>query len=491
LEDSGGEEPLPSGGACNLGAINLSAFIKHPFTKNAYFDFEDFKETVEIGVEALNEILDEGLPLHPLQEQKDSVAKWRQIGLGIMGFADALIKLGIAYGSKECTDLIEDIGSTMANHALLTSAILAKTQGCFPGCQNNYQALLNSNFIQNVATEDTKSIIEQYGLRNGQLMTIAPTGTLSTMLGISGGMEPLFDIAYLRKTESLHDGPKIYKIYTPIIEQLMEYFGTSSLPSYVVTAHNLNSLKRVDVQSHWQTYIDASISSTINLPKETTVEEIYDIYMYAYNANLKGLTIYRDGCKRVGILTIEKDNLEQEKKEKVGADRGEIIETSEHLIGRKRKLITGCGSLWCLAYFDPSNGELMEVFLSKGSTGGCNNFMTGLSRLISLSARAGVSMDNIFDQLQSCGTCSSYAVRKAKTGDTSKGACCPSAVGYGLKDMYKALQKELVNGGLQRLIPDEILEATNQGPQCPDCNLSMAIIEGCVTCMNCGWSKCS
>lgn len=410
-----------------------------------------------------------------------------------MGFADALIKLGIPYGSKECIDLIKDIGSTMANHALLTSAILAKTQGCFPGCQNNYQALLNSNFIQNVATEDTKSIIEQYGLRNGQLMTIAPTGTLSTMLGISGGMEPLFDVAYLRKTESLHNEPKIYKIYTPIIEKLIEVTKNNELPSYVITAHNLNPMERIDVQSSWQMYIDASISSTINLPQETTVEEVYNIYMYAYDSNLKGLTIYRDGCKRIGILTTE-NNTKQEKKEE-NADRGQIIETSEHLIGRKRKLITGCGSLWCLAYFDPNDGELMEVFLSKGSTGGCNNFMTGLSRLISLSARAGVSMDNIFDQLQSCGTCSSYAVRKAKNGDTSKGACCPSAIGYGLKDMYSALQKELSNGSLIRLIPDEIQmiqeETLTKGPQCPTCGMSMAVVEGCVTCMNCGWSRCS
>ena len=190
------------------------------------------------------------------------------------------------------------------------------------------------------------------------------------------------------------------------------------------------------MQAAWQQYIDASISSTVNLPNEATIEDVYDLYMNAWRSGLKGITIFRDGCARVGVLTTSDDTKEEITTEKSNLSRGYIIPSSDNLIGLKRKLVTGCGSLHCTAYFDPETKELREVYLSKGSTGGCNNFMIGLSRMISLSARGGVPLDDIIDQLKSTGSCPSYATRSAMKRDTSPGSCCPVAIAHALKDMH-------------------------------------------------------
>ena len=174
-----------------------------------------------------------------------------------------------------------------------------------------------------------------------------------------------------------------------------------------------------------------------------------DIYYRAWKRGLKGITIFRDGCKRCGILTTtKKEEPVEEVVETIIAtpqlERGFIKKPNDFCIGKKRTLKTGCGTLHCEAFFDRETGELMETYLSKGSSGGCNNFMIGLSRMISLAARGGVSIDDIIDQLKSSGTCPSYAVRLATCKDCSKGSSCPVAVGYALKAMYDELQEELI-----------------------------------------------
>ncbi|MEF2877103.1 MAG: adenosylcobalamin-dependent ribonucleoside-diphosphate reductase [Blautia sp.] len=440
------EEPLPAGGSCLLGSINLSAFVREPFTDQAVFDFEGLKQCVKAAVKALNEVLDEGLPLHPLEEQRESVRQWRQIGLGIMGLGDALIKLGLAYGEKEAVDMCEKMGFAMADTAIAASARLAKEEGAYPMC--NIEQVMEAPYFQANTTEKTRELVKKYGLRNSQLLTIAPTGTLSTMLGISGGIEPIYANYYMRKTESLHGTDVYYKVYTKIVENYMKQHkieDDKDLPDYFVTAMTLDYRQRIDMQSAWQNHIDASISSTVNVPNSFTQEETEQLYLYAYEKGLKGITIFRDGCRRVGILNTE---MKEESKEKevtpgAGLKRGEILLVTDDVVGKKRKLMTGCGSLHCIALFDPHTGALLETYLSKGSTGGCNNFMVGLSRMISISARGGISIETIVDQLNSSGSCPSYTARRVTRGDTSKGACCPMAVGNALMDMYREVQKEL------------------------------------------------
>lgn len=303
------EEPLPAFGSCNLASINLGEFVKHPFTKYARFAFEEFAELVHDGVIYLNEVLDENMQLHPLPQQRELSRDLRQIGLGIMGLADMFIKMGITYGSPESLSLINQVGRVLVNEALRQSALLAKEQGPFPRYRKD--KVLASPFLKANADDDVLALIEEHGLYNSQLLTIAPTGTISTLLGCSNGVEPIFQVSYTRKSESLHTEDAYYTVYTQIVKDLMEETGLSSeedLPEYVITTSNLNYKNRIDVQSTWQQFIDASISSTVNVPFEFTVEEVEELYHYAWEKGLKGVTIYRDGCARSGILFTEKSN---------------------------------------------------------------------------------------------------------------------------------------------------------------------------------------
>lgn len=492
------EEPLPAGGSCLLGSINLAEFAC-----DTGFDFENFKHCVKSSVIALNEVLDEGLPLHPLKEQRESVYDWRQIGLGIFGLADLLIKLGIKYGSPEAIDLCDMIGHTMADMAIKTSAVLAKKYGVYP--KYKPEAVEQSAFYSKNALGETKELVESFGLRNSQLLTIAPTGSLSTMLGVSGGIEPIFANYYTRKTESLKGHDEYYKVYTPIVKEYMDKHGLkddSELPGYFVTAQTLDYKNRIYMQSVWQSHIDASISSTVNVPNDFTVEQVEGLYMTAWDAGLKGVTIFRDGCKRAGILTTsstkENDAIEETKP----LPRGYIVVADDNVIGLKRKIMSGCGSLHVVAMFDPISGELLETYISKGSTGGCQSNLAAVSRLISLSARAGVDVYTIADQLQSCPACPSYVGRTMTKHDTNKGKCCPDAVANALIEMYKEMQESISDGDkdISTSVKSQTIKKNIESKEstvdieiknpCPVCGEELTFEGGCNVCKNCGWSKC-
>ena len=487
------EEPLPAGGSCNLCAINLAAFVK-----DAGFDFDDFSYVVQEAVKYQNEILTEGLKRHPLKEQQESVANYRQIGIGIMGLADMLIKLGIQYGSEESLELCDKIGTYLNYYGIKASSDLGNILGQYK----------DFNLEEITTTEYWKEQLESFikynltlfpfaRLRNSQLFTIAPTGTISTMIGVSGGIEPIFANYYERTTKSLYGKDVKYKVYTPIVKQYMDEHNIkddSQLPKYFVTSSDIPVYSRINMQAVWQKHIDASISSTVNLPNEATIEDVENLYMYAWKNGLKGITVYRAGCAREGILVAtpkkEKTPIVEEKPI---LKRGDIIDCSSDLIGRKDKIISGCGSLHVLAFFNPIDGALMEVYLSKGSTGGCSLFMVGLSRTISLLCRAGVNIFDIVDQLDSTGVCPSYAVRRATKHDTSPGSCCPMAIGKKLLEMYQEVQIELFgeedkkenkkNKKPVKVIPSKAL--------CPECGEPLVFEGGCNSCKNCGYSKCS
>ena len=487
------EEPLPAGGSCNLCAINLAAFVK-----DEKFDFDDFSYVVQEAVKYQNEILKEGLKRHPLKEQQESVNNYKQIGIGIMGLADMLIKLHIQYGSEEALELCDKIGTYLNYYGIKASSDLGNILGQYE----------DFNLTEVTSTEYWKEQLESFikynlnlfpfaRLRNSQLFTIAPTGTISTMIGVSGGIEPIFANYYERTTKSLYGKDVKYKVYTPIVKQYMDEHNMkddSQLPKYFVTSSDISVYSRINMQAVWQKHIDASISSTVNLPNEATIEDVENLYMYAWKNGLKGITVYRACCAREGILVAtpkkEKTPIVEEKPI---LKRGDIIECSADLIGRKDKIISGCGSLHVLAFFNPIDGALMEVYLSKGSTGGCSLFMVGLSRTISLLCRAGVNIFDIVDQLDSTGVCPSYAVRRATKHDTSPGSCCPMAIGKKLLEMYQEVQIELFgeedkkenkkNKKPVKVIPSKAL--------CPECGEPLIFEGGCNSCKNCGYSKCS
>lgn len=452
------ETALPDGGACLLGSMNLSAYVV-----DGKFDINAFSRDVSTAIRALNLVQMEGEDHHPLEKQKETARNWRQIGLGIMGLGDMLIKMNMVYGSYESINLCDEIANAMAESAIHESVVLGHKIGSFG--MFNEDDTNKSEFIRNHTDKRITA------LRNAQLLSIAPTGSISTMLGVSGGIEPLYALEYTRTTKSLQGREETYSVCPEVVQNARKEGRTGCL----VCAKDIPYENRIKMQAVWQKHVDASISSTINLPEDFNREEIWDIYFSAWEAGLKGITVFRDGCKRAGILNTKKEEPTQ------------VIDVkSEELVGKKRKLMTGCGSLHVTAFFDKNTGDLRETFLSHGSTGGCNNFMIGLSRMVSLSARAGCSIDAIVDQLKSCGSCPSYAVRRATKGDTSLGSCCPSAVGNALIEMHEEMLRELDKGVASLTPPKEDKPIVNP---CPVCGAELHFTNGCMSC-TCGFSKC-
>lgn len=501
------EEPLPAGGSCLLGSINLAAYV----SEDGCFNGAELARDVRTVTFAMNEVLFEGLPLHPLEIQRRCVNDWRQIGIGIMGLADALVKMGIVYGSEKAISVSKTTGAVIANAAARASAELVDKYGAYPK-MSGVEDIINSNFAQLALSKDTREYIEKCGgMANSQILTIAPTGTLSTMIGCSGGIEPIFANYYTRTTKSLHGEDVEYKVYTPIVKKWMDANPGEDLPKYFITSREIDPINRIKMQGVWQQYIDASISSTINLPESASPQDIKDLYMSAWLNGLKGVTVFRENCRRIAILTTEPPK-EESKIEEIDKDeifseetlpRGAIMNCSDDLIGLKKKLQTGCGSLHILAYFDPDTGDMCEVYIAKGSTGGCNNTLIGLSRMISLALRGGIDVYSIKDQLDSTGACPSYASRGATKHDTSKGSCCPMAVGNALIEMYEGFQKMIgIDDSIQDLssqfvkITDKEKEKikddtqNSEGERCPECGGKLIHEGGCINCPSCGWSKC-
>lgn len=485
------EEPLPAGGSCLLGSLNLAEFVKDPFGKRPAFDIPSFKQAVKVAIRALNQVLDEGLPLHPLQIQRDSVAKWRQIGLGIMGFGDMLIKMRIPYGSDKCSNLIATIGMALCNTGLQESALLAKELGTFEAYNEDY--ILSSFYLQSkikegVIYEETIDLIKAHGLRNSQLFTIAPTGSIGTMFGVSTGVEPIYDVnGFARTTKSLNAEDKVYMEYPNIVQRAIEADDIDMLnnkPAYLIGAKDLDFMSRVKTQADWQVWIDASISSTLNLPKESPVEDVFKAYVVAHELGCKGLTVFRDGCKKEGIL---KGVAKEEKPEPTQLN---AIDTDiNHCIAFGSKLQTGCGSLWMTVYFHKKTGQLCHIFLNKGSKGGCNSYMIGLSRLISLAGKKGATVEEIVDQLKSVVACPSFVSRKTIEAGISDGRSCAEAVGRELLKLHEQFKINYLNQPeITQLKIDN--EVKIEIAKCPECGAELSHTGGCINCYNCGWTKC-
>jgi ribonucleoside-diphosphate reductase alpha chain len=413
--------------------------------------------------------------------------------------------------------------------AVYASSDLAEKRGNFPGYS---EKIWDSEIIQRSFTDDEiLKLKEKNKLRNCSLISIAPTGSIGTMLNISTGCEPFFALSYTRKTVSLNKEDTFYTVDIKAVEDYKRITGNTELPSYFVTSEEIPYESRINMQAVLQEFTDTAISSTVNLPSDTTVDQIKDLYIKAWKAGLKGVTIYVTGSRDPILSTDSKKESEEKPEVEISQEvnlntdnaklqldnpheleRGEIIKAGNECIGLKRTLITGCGSLHCTAYFDPFNGELRECYLSKGSTGGCNNFMISLSRMISLAARGGIKIENILDQLKSCGVCPSYAVRSATKKDTSKGSCCPVAVGEALKSMAAEMQdivckcnhpekpsvieqnSEIISK--KPLSYDESKEKRNAqsttAVECPNCHeISLVHLGGCTQCTSCGYSKCN
>lgn len=477
-----GEQPLPKHGACCLSSLNLSEFIVNPYTPQAHLNTADLLSAIDVGIRTLDKLIDENYNRHPLQQQRDMSYNYRNIGLGIFGYATALMKLGFRYGSPEAIEFTDDVFSLIFRRAVLASNELAKEFGPYPKYK---EEIFDSDIIKFHFSPDEITKLKEYGLRNCSLVSIAPTGSLATLLGESGGCEPEFALKYTRRTVGMTDGEDTYyDVYCKAAREYMEINNTKELPDYFVGSADISWQSRVLTQAVMQKHVDTAISSTVNMPNSATKDDIAHMYLLAWSSGCKGITMFRDGCKRLGILTTE--NKKEEEISHKELKRGEIMKCADDLIGKKRKIINGCGSTHVLGFFEPVYGDLVEVFFTKGSLGGCSNYMVGLSRMVSLACRAGVSINDIQDQLDSTGACPSYAIRTATKHDTSKGACCPMAIGNALMDMWKEVQEEL--GYLEE---PKKKKSQKFGERCPECGAVLEHSGGCDICKECGYSHCN
>ena len=488
------EEPLPAGGSCLLGSLILPTFVE-----GKEFNFDRLASAVQKSVKALNDVLDEGLPLHPLEEQRESVRDWRQIGLGILGVGDLLIKLGLKYGSPESLEFCDNIAKVIVDNALKASALLAKDFGAYP----KYKAdkVLKSLFLLENTNEGTLKLIEKYGLRNSQLLTIAPTGSIGTMLETSTGIEPNFAFSYVRKTESLHGEDVFYKVFIPIAKKYMEennIIDEEDLPEYFVTAQNLNPYDRIKMQGIWQKRIDASISSTINLVNKVSVEEVEKLYLEAWKNGLKGMTIYRAGCDREGILTVTpKTEKKVEELTLPTIPRGELKPIAPDTIYYPTTMRIGCGKLKVMIGYSPSERAIQDLYVIRSGVGGCEKNIQAVAIYMSGILRLGGNLFMLEKAIAGVSGCTSFAVARSKNQEISKGNTCPSAILNILKNFEKDMGLDAHEKAIQKIDEEERKEIeeisereADYVTRCPECGEIIDVTGGCYTCRSCGFSKC-
>ena len=489
-----GEQPLAAYTACNLGNINLCKFVDD----QGKFNYRELAEVTRVATRFMDNIIDYNMENHALDKIKKAVASDRRIGLGITGLADALVMMKIRYDSQEALDETEKMMRMIRDEAYGTSVALAREKGAFPLFK--WEGYSQSKFVKALPSEIRESI-RTHGIRNSTVITVPPVGTGSIVAQTSSGIEPIFCTSYRRKVKN-HDGETYseYKVYHPLIKKL---FGSDEdLPPYVVTAHQIDPYFRVKMQGVIQKYVDSSISSTVNLAENVSVETVADIYMTAYKAGLKGITVYREGS-REGILQTEEFARKQEgakpaKAEEKHAPTRTPRQRPQMTVGVTERMKTGEGYLYVTINEDESG--LCEVFTTIGKAGGNAAAQSeAISRLISLGLRSGIEPREIVKQLK--GISGPTPVWDGHGGQILS---TPDAIGKVLEHYIE--NRDNIQGRREQAPPAEGSPAAGlatTAPQaharpahggtsvtCPECGSTVEHVSGCVVCYNCGWSKC-
>lgn len=473
------EEPLPAGGSCLLGSINLAEFADDM----REFKTKEFIDAVHIAVEALNDVLDEGLDLHPLAIQRQTVGDYRQIGLGIFGYADLLIKLGYRYGSPEANKFTDYIGKILITEAIHMSAILAKEKGAY---KKWTPSVMESEFFKKHISKSPENrhiynLVKRYGLRNSQLLTIAPTGTLSTMLNVSGGAEPIFAKSFNRTTKSLHGTDVTYTVYPTIIKDYLDKSGKTleNADDYIVSSEDITPFERVMVQGTWQKYIDASISSTVNLPKQTTVDDVKNIYLAAYDNGLKGITVFRAGCARTAILVDTKDVNNQVP---VDPERGYVKRPKELDADYYQVKVKGETFAVIVGML---NDKPYEVFAFRAN-GNFPNHKGKITKVKKMHYKF-TSEHTTFENLQ---LANDNIEERAATLYTSMLLRHNTNIKYVIKTAKKVNDNISSFSSAMCRILSKYVPAETLNEKCPECGGVIIRENGCIHCESCGWSKC-
>ena len=507
-----GEQGLGAWGVCNLGAINLSEFIK-----NESVDWENLAKIIKISVHFLDDVIDKTEYFYP--ENAESQKKTRRIGLGTLGLADVLIKIKIRYGSKDAINFCEKLYSFIRNESYKASIELAKRKGAF--FNFNKEQYLQGKFIE-LLPQDIRDDIVKHGIRNAVILTQAPTGTTGLLAGVSSGIEPVYDFVAIRK-----DRLGEHEICHPLYEQFKSEHPNEQIPEYFVSAKELTPEEHIKMQAVIQKYVDASISKTVNAPNAHTIEDVKKLYIMAYDLGCKGIAYYRDGSRDAAVLYSKevRQTDEPEKAAMLPADSQTMPRISvtpkprpEIVSGSTYKIKTGYGSLFVTVNND-EEGKPFEVFAAVGKTGGFFAAKSeAICRLISLSLRCGIDVEEIIEQLKGIrGPMPSWS----KYGQVLS---IPDAISHILREHINSAQqrlkldfekenaepsllddkkiKELPAAEMDRNVAHELHKVTYSkvsvsiadrgvAPECPECHFILELAEGCMLCRSCGFSKCA
>jgi len=475
-----GEQPLAPFTACNLGNLHLARFVREDGT----FDFDDLRQVCRVATRFMDNVIDYNMEYHAFQRIKDAVASDRRVGVGITGLADAFVLLGIKYDSDEALKMTDSIMQTIRDTCYETSINLAKEKGAFPLFK--WSGYNRSKFVKSLP-KHLREEIKKHGIRNSTVLTVPPVGTGSIVSQTSSGIEPIFCTSYTRMVKN-DDGESFreYKVYHPLIKEL--YGGDEHLPAHVVTAHSIDPYFRVRLQGIIQNYVDTSLSSTVNLPEETTPETVADIYITAYKAGLKGITVYREGS-REGILKTD-DFAGDGKSDHAGHHPRTRPKITRGITERIR---TGEGNLYVTINED-ENG-VCEIFSNIGKAGGNAAAQTeAISRLISLALRSHIDPVEIINQLKGI----SGPAPVWENGDLILSS--PDAIGKALerylirtgrlKPPRPAHSGEAVKKSESKSEKKNLSSGTSELSNCPECGASVVHEAACLMCYNCGWSRC-
>jgi len=461
-----GEQPLLPYESCNLGSINLAKMVK---TERREVDWDKLRDVTRKTVHFLDNVID--VNRYPIAMIEQMTKANRKIGLGVMGWADMLIQLGIPYNSERAVKLAEEVMGFIQREGKNTSTALAEERGSFP----NYQGSIY----------DGKS-----RLRNATFTTIAPTGTLSIIAGCSSGVEPHFAVSYVKTvmegTKLIEVNPNFEKVAKErgfwskeLMERIAERGSIQEcdeipddIKAIFVTAHDITPIEHITMQAAFQKFVDNAVSKTVNFPHHATPKDVEDVYLLAYRLGCKGVTVYRDGSREEQVLTKGK------KTEKPQVDQGQKIvprSRPEVTKGMTRLVKTGCGNLYVTINED-EEGHLFELFTSMGKAGGCAASQSeAIGRLVSLVFRSNIESNEVIKQLKGI-SCHSHAWASG-----GKITSCSDAIA-------KALEKYLMkgDGGDGDRGYKEVLFIG----RCPECGGAVEHESGCAVCHNCGFTRC-
>ncbi len=492
-----GEQPLEHNGACTLGHVNLSAFIRDGFTKQAEVDWSGLERAVRLGVRFLDDVVEVNLPLHAHPEQTEQARNTRRIGLGVTGLGDMLVKLRIPYDSDEAIDFVDPLMARIRDWAYDTSADLAQEKGPFPLFEA--EPHLARPFVQRLP-EGLREKIRKEGLRNVCILTVAPVGSGSVLTGTSSGVEPIFSLKYLRRSESL--SKEWFEVEHPLVREFRKTTGDQGddLPDFFVTSHQIDPFFRVKMQGTLQQYIDSAISSTVNLAEDTTADKVKEIFEYAWKQGCKGVTVYREGS-REGILLTSR---EKSARGEVGAtgvavgpkEVGKPRARPAVVRGTTQKIETGYGKLYVTINEDEHG--LFEVFAQIGRGGGYTaSFTEAVARLISLCLRSGIAADEVIDQME--------GIRSPRLAwdHQEKIYSVPDALSKALKRHLSGYDQTTLLPRVESFGPvlddeldkearggDEEMVKQGLSPECPECGSPLIFEENCIKCQHCGFSEC-